>query len=135
MNGLAYLHSQSVIHRDIKPGNVLISIDGIVKLTDFGIAEINDPYVDGSLKSRIYSGTAEFLAPEVLKSGTFDGVKVDIYASGVVLYNMISGQLPYAYDADFNLDLLHQEIIAGFYLMPEEAIFPLNLLIRGKIGS
>lgn len=72
------MHSQKVVHRDIKPGNILITTDGIVKITDFGIAEQFDTYSGTPMYCVNFSGTHQFLPPEVLtdESDTgYDGTK------------------------------------------------------------
>ncbi|KAJ3390431.1 Serine/threonine-protein kinase stk11 [Lobulomyces angularis] len=64
--GIYYLHSQSVINRDIKPGNILVTTDGIIKLSDFGIAEQFDRYNGSEMESTEFAGTHQFLPPEIV---------------------------------------------------------------------
>ncbi len=91
--GLEYAHRNGVVHRDVKPGNLLRSGDGVVKLADFGIAKAMS---DESAITQIGSvlGTAAYLAPEQA-AGEPAGPAADIYALGVVAYQLISGRLPY----------------------------------------
>jgi serine/threonine protein kinase len=91
--GLAYAHRQGVVHRDVKPGNLLLAEDGTVKLADFGIAKAL--YEESSI-TQVGSvlGTAAYLAPEQAH-GEPAGPRADIYALGVVTYQMLSGRLPY----------------------------------------
>jgi serine/threonine-protein kinase len=91
-HGLDYAHRKGVVHRDVKPGNLLRSNDGVVKIADFGIAK-------GTEQSSITQvgavlGTAAYLAPEQGR-GEEAGPSADIYALGVVTYQMISGRLPF----------------------------------------
>jgi len=91
--GLDYAHRHGVVHRDVKPGNLLRSEDGIVKLADFGIAKAIDA---GSAITKVGSvlGTAAYLSPEQAR-GEDAGPASDVYALGVVSYQLLSGRLPY----------------------------------------
>lgn len=101
LKGLEYLHCRNIIHRDIKPGNLLLTQDGRVKLSDFGSAfyfpDGNDLVVDSA-------GTRLFFAPESCGQGNpYHGKKADVYAAGVVLYMMIFAKEPFESDNDFEL--------------------------------
>jgi eukaryotic-like serine/threonine-protein kinase len=84
--GLAAAHLQGVLHRDLKPGNILIDNEGCVRITDFGIA-ISRKDATG----HTFAGTPAYMAPEQLKPGTRLSERTDIYALGLVLYEMIVG--------------------------------------------
>ena len=93
--GLVYAHSKKVVHRDVKPGNILISEMGDPMLTDFGIAKIIDAEEDQQLTlTGSTVGTPEYMAPEQFTSTQFDH-RVDIYALGIVLYEMVTGRKPF----------------------------------------
>ncbi|HEY4427647.1 MAG TPA: protein kinase [Solirubrobacteraceae bacterium] len=90
--GLNYAHRNGVVHRDVKPGNLLRSREGEVKLADFGIAKATEQSSITQVGSVL--GTAAYLAPEQAR-GEEAGPSADLYALGVVTYQLISGRLPY----------------------------------------
>jgi serine/threonine-protein kinase len=90
--GLDYAHRHGVVHRDVKPGNLLRSREGEVKLADFGIAKATEQSSITQVGSVL--GTAAYLAPEQAR-GEEAGPSADLYALGVVTYQLISGRLPY----------------------------------------
>jgi len=90
--GLYYAHRNGVVHRDVKPGNLLRAREGEVKLADFGIAKATEQSSITQVGSVL--GTAAYLAPEQAR-GEEAGPPADLYALGVVTYQLISGRLPY----------------------------------------
>jgi serine/threonine-protein kinase len=91
-DALTHAHSRGLIHRDVKPGNVLVEPDGRVKVTDFGIAKAAG--TSELTRAGAVVGTARYLAPEQVEGGPVDA-RTDVYALGLVLYEMLSGQTPF----------------------------------------
>lgn len=96
---LAYAHRNGVIHRDVKPANIIMQRDGTAKLLDFGIARADSNRLDQSLTSTgTLIGTPAYMAPERLQGAPVDG-RSDVFSVGVLLYQLITNQLPF--DAEF----------------------------------
>ena len=87
------------MHRDVKPGNVLVQPDGRVKVTDFGIAKAADSGGEELTRTGMVVGTARYLAPEQVDGRVVDE-RVDIYSLGLVLYEMLCGKAPFEADTD-----------------------------------
>ncbi len=107
-DALGAAHAAGLVHRDVKPANILLSGDGRVLVADFGIAkaaEGADLTSDGGMV-----GTAKYLAPEQIEGGPIDG-RTDLYALGVVLYEALTGEPPFAADTDAGTALarLHRD--------------------------
>ncbi|MFN0080835.1 MAG: protein kinase domain-containing protein [Prosthecobacter sp.] len=93
-DALSYAHSHGVIHRDIKPANILINREGAVKVADFGLAKVDEPGTTGLTKTGMAMGTPDYVAPEALMFGTQVDARADLYAIGVMLYHMLTGEVP-----------------------------------------
>jgi serine/threonine protein kinase len=104
--GLHYAHRHGVVHRDVKPGNLLRAREGEVKLADFGIAKATEQSSITQVGSVL--GTAAYLAPEQAR-GEDAGPSADLYALGVVTYQLISGRLPYEATSLTQLALKQQQ--------------------------
>jgi serine/threonine-protein kinase len=104
--GLHYAHRHGVVHRDVKPGNLLRAREGEVKLADFGIAKATEQSSITQVGSVL--GTAAYLAPEQAR-GEEAGPRADLYALGVVTYQLISGRLPYEATSLTELALKQQQ--------------------------
>ncbi len=123
LGSLAAVHALGIVHRDVKPSNVLIRQDGIVKLTDFGIAKTLAPaVVPGTVQIRqlgsvpppqdpgdLAPGTSLYMSPEAILSHPLDG-RSDLYSAAIVLYEMLSGRTPFPGDrSDFLIRQDHVE--------------------------
>src|ERR1700683_3885938 len=113
-DGLTAAHSQGVIHRDLKPGNLMVTPDGRLKILDFGLAKLIHPELDADLTRSIvehgvFSGTLPYMSPEQLRGMPVD-VRCDIYSAGVVLYEMATGHRPFPQSQGAELigAILHQ---------------------------
>ena len=104
--GLTYAHSNNVIHKDIKPQNVMVTTKGEVKIMDFGIAETVRSSMS-RIQNTSSSGTLVYMSPEQLK-GKHVGKESDIYSFGVVLYELLSGHPPF-FKGDINYQILNEE--------------------------
>ena len=93
--GLACAHAKGLIHRDVKPGNILISIAGVVKVSDFGIAQSTQDGASRLTTTGAFLGTPGYLAPERYDDGVMADARADIFALGIVLFECLAGHLPY----------------------------------------
>jgi eukaryotic-like serine/threonine-protein kinase len=91
-DGLAYAHERGVIHRDIKPGNIMVLPDGRVKIMDFGIARLQES--DVKTQSGVLLGSPQYMSPEQVAGHRLDG-RADVFSLGVVLYEMLTGVKPF----------------------------------------
>lgn len=114
LQALDYAHKRAIVHRDMKPENVLISDEGVVKVADFGIARLmDDPAVGGTAtKTGTTVGTPQYMSPEQVASSKVDG-RSDLYSSGIVLYELVTGQPPFtASEADGPFTLMAKHVQA-----------------------
>src|SRR3954470_15583314 len=92
-------HRAGLVHRDVKPGNILITPDGRVLLTDFGIAKGLDVNGDDLTSANVMMGTAKYLSPEQVRGKKLDG-RADLYSLGLVLYECLAGRVPFLGETD-----------------------------------
>jgi serine/threonine-protein kinase len=104
--GLTAAHRAGIVHRDIKPENVLIGVDGVVKVADFGLARAVVGTGQTSQTGGVLIGTVAYLSPEQLERGRADA-RSDIYAAGIVLYEMLTGHPPYGGDTPLAVAYQH----------------------------
>ena len=112
--GIKCAHDNNIIHRDIKPQNIMITRDGKVKVTDFGIARA----ASGNTVSADVMGSVHYISPEQARGGYVDK-RTDIYSLGIVMYEMATGKVPYDGDNAVNIALLH---IQGEMTPPSELV-------------
>src|SRR5438105_7588950 len=114
LQALDYAHRHSIVHRDMKPENVLISEEGLVKVADFGIARLmDDTGVGGpATKTGTTVGTPQYMSPEQVASSRVDG-RSDLYSAGIMFYELVAGQPPFtATDADGPFTLMAKHVQA-----------------------
>ncbi|XP_060528996.1 serine/threonine-protein kinase STK11 isoform X2 [Cylas formicarius] len=126
IDGLEYLHGARVVHKDIKPGNLLLTLEQVLKISDFGVAETIDLFAKDDT-CFIGQGSPAFQPPEIANGAEFfPGFKVDIWSSGVTLFNLVTGKYPFEGD---NIYRLFENIGRGEFTIPGEIEDPLRHLL------
>jgi len=115
LEALSHAHQARIIHRDVKPSNVMLNQQGIVKVTDFGLAKV--PFDSVLTQSRSTGGTLCYMPPEQIRSLANVDQRSDIYSAGMTLYEMLAGRLPF--DKHENVYALAQIIVEGDFLPPD----------------
>ena len=114
---LAHAHSKGIIHRDIKPQNVMLLKDGLIKVADFGIAALQNDIEESSNET---VGSVHYIAPEQARGAAADA-RSDIYSLGIVMYEMMTGRLPYEGKSDVEIAVKHMntEAIPPHFIVPD----------------
>ncbi len=107
LDALAYAHAHSVVHRDVKPGNILITADGSVKLTDFGLA--HSPAGPELSASGVPAGSPYYMSPEQVLGTSPADARSDCYSAGVVLYEIATGRRPFEGQSGFDVMVQQRE--------------------------
>ena len=112
IKGLSFIHKHNIVHRDIKPENLLLKENNILTIIDFGLSNQYQP--GGLLLTPC--GSPCYAAPEMILGRYYSGLMVDIWSSGIVLYAMVCGYLPFE---DKNNDKLYKKILSGHFEIPD----------------
>jgi serine/threonine protein kinase len=124
-----YAHNKGIIHRDIKPTNIILTPDGQVKITDFGIARIEDPSAPQQTQAGEILGTPVYMSPEQVMGRPVDG-RSDLYSLGVILYELSTGQRPFGGD---NLALIFRAITQDTPARPADIDSSISPSLSGLI--
>ncbi|XP_040949288.1 CBL-interacting protein kinase 32 isoform X2 [Gossypium hirsutum] len=125
INVVDYCHSRGVYHRDLKPENLLLDAYGNLKVSDFGLSALSKQVRDDGLLHTT-CGTPNYVAPEVLDDGGYDGATADLWSCGVILFVLLAGYLPFD---DSNLMNLYKKISAAEFTCPPWLSFSAMKLI------
>jgi serine/threonine protein kinase len=123
IDGLRYMHSKGILHRDVKLDNILLDETGKLKICDFGVSRFSKP---GQLMTE-QCGTPAYIAPEILKGRGYTGFGIDVWSAGVVLYAMLYGSVPFKGNG---IQEMHPCILAGDYKLGDEASDSAKDLLR-----
>ncbi|KAL8404530.1 hypothetical protein RB594_009398 [Gaeumannomyces avenae] len=124
LSGLAYLHREGILHRDLKADNILLDVDGTAKISDFGISKKTDN-IYGNDKTNSMQGSVFWMAPEVIRSeGAGYSAKVDIWSLGCVVLEMFAGRRPWA----------KEEAVGAIYKIANGEIPPIPEDVQHTIG-
>ncbi|KAF5941426.1 hypothetical protein HYC85_019068 [Camellia sinensis] len=126
IDGVSYCHNKGVYHRDLKLENVLVDAKGNIKITDFGLSALPQHFRDDGLLHTT-CGSPNYVAPEILANRGYDGATSDTWSSGVILYVILTGYLPFD---DRNLAVLYQKIFKGEVQIPKWLSLGARNLIR-----
>ena len=130
--GIEAAHNKGIIHRDIKPQNIIISTEGKVKVTDFGIARATS---SNTIHADVM-GSVHYVSPEQARNGFVD-FKSDIYSLGIVMYEMVTGRVPFDGDSTVNIALKHlqEEMVTPSAYAPELPISIEKIILKATMKS
>jgi len=126
LSALEYAHRQNIVHRDVKPANLLVEASGRAKLTDFGVARIQDSGEATRTRGSMV-GTLKYMAPEQVQGLPVDA-RADIFAAGVVLYQLLTGRRPFDGGSDF---AIIQQIVGAAPALPSS----INAQLPGAVDA
>lgn len=118
--GLTAAHDAGFVHRDIKPENVLITNEGLIKVTDFGLARVISDQPVSNSTGAVLLGTMAYLSPEQVQQQTIDA-RSDVYSSGILLYEMVTGRVPFTGSTPLDVAYKHvnEDVPAPSILQPD----------------
>ncbi len=126
---LKHAHSRGLIHRDVKPENVILTKDGGIKLADLGLARITDDEKWGLSEAGMAIGTPYYISPEQVRGQTNIDIRADIYSLGATLYHMVTGRVPYS--GETPSDVMRKHVDANVNIVPPDH---LNTTLSSGIG-
>jgi len=129
-SGLAEIHGRGIVHRDIKPANLMLRTEGVLVLTDFGVAKRLEQVTGHTVQGEVL-GTPHYISPEQAQAGEV-GPSADLYSLGVIFYEMLTGKRPYA--GETIVEILSQHIIAPIPRLPED-LADFQSLIDGMLAK
>lgn len=125
VQGIEYIHTQGVCHRDLKPENLLLDFNNKLKIVDFGLSNQYDIKKDQKLGTAC--GSPCYACPEMMKGEQYNCLKSDIWSSGVVLYAMVCGYLPFE---NQNKKILENLIVTANFELPDHLSAPCQDLLK-----
>lgn len=128
ISGIEYLHKLRIVHRDLKPENLLLDNKKEIKIADFGLSNL---YSKGELL-KTACGSPCYAAPEMIAGKKYSGLMVDIWSSGIILYAMLCGYLPFE---DKNNEILYKKITEGKFTIPTHISEPAVDLLRRILNT
>lgn len=128
VDAVNFMHSNAIVHRDLKIENILIDKGGNIKIIDFGLSN----FYDSKQFLGTFCGSLQFAAPELLRGRVYTGPEVDMWSLGVVLYVMVVGTLPFD---DKDVGVLHSKIKKGRFVFHREVSGSARKLVRGLIEN
>jgi serine/threonine protein kinase len=126
---LDYAHGQGIVHRDIKPPNIILTSEGQVKITDFGIAHIEDPHAPQQTQAGDILGTPFYMSPEQVSGQPVDG-RSDLFSLGVILYELYTGNKPFT---GSNISAIFNAIMQDIPAKPAEMDSPVSPMLSSII--
>jgi len=131
MEGIEFLHKRKIAHRDLKPENLLLDKDcKTIKIVDFGLSNIYADAEGNDIMLATACGSPCYAAPEMVEGSKYVGYTVDVWSSGITLYAMICGYLPFE---ESETALLYQKILKGYYEIPSFLSIDAVRIIKGLL--